>query len=40
MVKLLLDEHISPAVAEGLGRRDRRLEVVCMADWEQGEFLG
>jgi len=40
MVKLLLDEHISPAVAEGLRRRNRRLVVVCMPDWEKGEFLG
>ncbi len=40
MLKLLLDEHISPAVAEGLRRRNRSLTVLCMATWEQGEFLG
>jgi hypothetical protein len=40
MVKLLLDEHISPAVAEGLRRRNRSLAVVCMAEWKNGEFLG
>jgi hypothetical protein len=40
MVKMLLDEHISPAVADGLRRRNRLLTVVCMAAWEQGEFLG
>ena len=40
MVKLLLDEHISPAVAEGLRRRNRSLTVVCMAAWERGAFLG
>jgi len=40
MVKLLLDEHISPAVAEGLRRRNRSLAVVCMAAWEKSEFLG
>lgn len=40
MLKLLLDEHISPAVAEGLRRRNRSLTVLCMAAWEQGEFLG
>ncbi len=40
MVRLLLDEHISPAVADGLRRRNRLLTVVCMAAWEQGEFLG
>ena len=40
MLKLLLDEHISPAVASGLHRRNRLLTVVCMAAWEDGEFLG
>jgi hypothetical protein len=40
MVKLLLDEHISPAVADGLRRRNRLLTVVCMAAWGRGEFLG
>jgi hypothetical protein len=40
MLKLLLDEHISPAVADGLRRRNQSLTVVCMAAWERGEFLG
>lgn len=40
MLKLLLDEHISPAVAEGLRRRNQSLMVLCMATWQQGEFLG
>jgi hypothetical protein len=40
MLKLLLDEHISRAVAEGLRRRHRQLVVFCMAEWEGGEFLG
>lgn len=40
MLKLLLDEHISPAVACGLRRRVRGLIVVCMDQWENGEFLG
>jgi hypothetical protein len=40
MLKLLLDEHISPTVADGLRRRDRLLVVSCMAEWEDGEFLG
>jgi len=40
MLKLLLDEHISPTVADGLRRRNRLLIVSCMAEWEEGEFLG
>jgi hypothetical protein len=40
MLKLLLDEHISPTVANGLRRRNRLLVVFCMAEWEEGEFLG
>lgn len=40
MLKLLLDEHISPAVADGLRRGNRRSIVVCMTEWRKGEFLG
>ena len=40
MLKLLLDEHISPDVAEGLKRRHRSLVVQWMAGWENGNFLG
>ncbi len=40
MLKLLLDEHISPKVADGLRRRHQLLLIVCMAEWENGEFLG
>lgn len=40
MLKLLLDEHISPAVADGLRRRHRSLVVICMSEWESGEFMG
>jgi hypothetical protein len=40
MLKLLLDEHISPDVAKGLGRRNRTLEVHYMVEWEDGNFLG
>jgi hypothetical protein len=40
MLKLLLDEHISPDVASGLERRNRPLAVWDMAEWENGEFLG
>jgi hypothetical protein len=40
MLRLLLDEHISPDVAEGLRRRDRRISVICLAEWEGGLFTG
>jgi len=40
MLKLLLDEHISPEVADGLRRSNRSLVVHWMADWENGNFLG
>jgi hypothetical protein len=40
MLKLLLDELISLAVAEGLRRRNRQLVVFSLAEWEDGEFLG
>ncbi len=40
MLKLLLDEHISPEVAKGLRRRDSSLVVYAMVDWEGGNFLG
>jgi hypothetical protein len=40
MLKLLLDEHISPDVAKGLRRKDRTITVHAMTDWEDGNFLG
>ncbi len=40
MLKLLLDEHISPRVANGLRRRLRLSVIHCMAEWKDGEFLG
>ena len=40
MLKLLLDEHISPDVAVGLRRRNPKLTVHSMIDWEGGNFLG
>jgi hypothetical protein len=40
MLRLLLDEHISPAVAAGLVRRHRSLTVHSMVGWEDGRFLG
>jgi hypothetical protein len=40
MLKLLLDEHISTAVADGLRRRLHSPVVICMTEWEGGAFLG
>jgi hypothetical protein len=40
MLKLLLDEHISPKVASGLCRRDPEIVVRRMPEWEDGAFLG
>lgn len=40
MLKLLLDEHISPSVATGLHRRHRAIEIRSMVEWENGRFLG
>lgn len=40
MLKLLLDEHISPQVALGLRSNNPRFPVVALAEWENGSFLG
>ena len=40
MLRLLLDEHISPDVALGLRRRNRAIPVRWMAEWEDGSYLG
>ena len=40
MLKLLLDEHISLEVANGLRRRIRAIEIRYMVEWEDGYFLG
>jgi hypothetical protein len=40
MLKLLLDEHISPDVANGIQRRNRSLVIHSMVQWENGNFLG
>jgi hypothetical protein len=40
MLKLLLDEHISPDVANGLRRRNRAMEIRYLVEWEDGYFLG
>ncbi|MGB7190184.1 MAG: DUF5615 family PIN-like protein [Acidobacteriaceae bacterium] len=40
MLKLLLDEHISPDVAKGLRRRHAGLMIRGLVEWEDGSFLG
>ena len=40
VLKLLLDEHVSPDVAIGVRRRDRRVTIRSMAEWDGGSFLG
>jgi hypothetical protein len=40
MLKLLLDEHVCPDVADGLRRGNRRLVVRWMTEWEDGGILG
>ncbi|HTT17508.1 MAG TPA: hypothetical protein VMG82_01105 [Candidatus Sulfotelmatobacter sp.] len=40
MLKLLLDEHISPEVAKGVQRRVRPVLIHTMIKWEKGNFLG
>jgi hypothetical protein len=40
MLKLLLDEHISADVAEGLRCHHKNIHVICLAEWENGRFLG
>jgi hypothetical protein len=37
---LLLDEHISPDVADGLRLRQKAVAVTALAQWEGGQFLG
>jgi hypothetical protein len=40
MLNLLLDEHISPEVANGVQRRNRSLVIHPIVQWESGNFLG
>lgn len=40
MLRLLLDEHISPRVAKGLRRIQKSVVVHALAEWEEGNFLG
>lgn len=40
MLKLLLDEHLSPDIAVSLRRRNPGLVIHSMVEWERGKFLG
>jgi hypothetical protein len=40
VLRLLLDEHISPDVAFGLRRRNRSITVHSIVEWEDGSYLG
>ena len=40
MLKLLLDEHISPAAAKGLRRLRPSVSICGLVEWDGGGFLG
>jgi hypothetical protein len=40
MLRLLLDEHVAPAVATGLRRRNKTVVVRALREWEDGAYLG
>jgi len=40
MLRLLLDEHIPPAVAEAVERICAGVSIVALRDWNGGAFLG
>ena len=40
MLRYLLDEHISPAVAEGVQRKDSRIRIASVHRWRNREFTG
>jgi hypothetical protein len=40
MLRILLDEHISPRVAAGIRLRDKKIIIRDMVEWENGSFLG
>lgn len=40
MLNLLLDEHFSPDIAEGLRKRRKDFPVTTLAEWGDGRFLG
>lgn len=40
MLRLLLDEHISPIVAKQLASRRKNMAIVGLPQWEDGLYLG
>ncbi len=40
MLKLLLDEHISPRVADGIQRKSGEVVVIPISRWQNGNLLG
>jgi len=40
VLKLLLDEHLSPDIADGLRLRQKAVTVTFLGEWEGGQFLG
>jgi hypothetical protein len=40
MLRYLLDEQISPVVAEGVHRKEPKIQIASMHRWRDGEFLG
>jgi hypothetical protein len=40
MLRLLVDEPISPRVAVGIRLRDKKIIIHGMSEWENGSFLG
>jgi len=40
MLRLLLDEHVSPDVAKGFQRQNGQTPITSLSHWENGQFLG
>jgi len=40
MLRLLLDEHLSPAMADTIRSMRAEIDVVALAAWEDGTYLG
>lgn len=40
MLKLLTDEHVSPAIAVAVKKRRRDANIVSLHDWQDGRFMG